>query len=246
MKPVMIEVGLNENTSREENPHVPITPEEIADDIAACAEAGASIVHFHARDPQTGAQRTCDTAIYREVMLRVRKTGCDILMYPTYAPFLSGKVDPVQERFGHVLSLVDDPEIGMQIGPLDMGSLNLVMAAGGKLLPGADSMPLEFSVYQNPVPLLRRMLEHYDARGADLGAGHLRARTPEGGADIARGWARSACHAQVLLERSLAPRSPARSSRPGLVPGDAGGDGRRQRARLVLLPEWAGVGGGSR
>jgi len=100
-------------------------------------------------------------------------------MYPTYAPFLSGKVDPVEERFGHVLSLADDPEIGLRIGSLDMGSLNLVMAAGGELLPGADSMPLEFSVYENPVPLLRRMLEEYDSCGlismlAIFEPGHLR------------------------------------------------------------------------
>jgi 3-keto-5-aminohexanoate cleavage enzyme len=179
MKPVIIEVGLNEATTRKENPHVPITPEEIADDIVACAEAGATIIHFHARDPETGDQRTCDTALYREAMLRVREAGCDILMYPTYAPFLSGNVDPVQERFGHVLSLADDPEIGLRIGPLDMGSLNLVMAARGELLPGADSMPLEFSVYQNPVPLLRRMLEQYDSREmistlAVFEPGHLR------------------------------------------------------------------------
>ena len=42
-----------------------------------------------------------------------------------------------------------------------------------------DSMPLEFSVYENPVPLLRRMLEEYDARGlistlAVFEPGHLR------------------------------------------------------------------------
>ena len=179
MKPVIIEVGLNEATTREENPHVPITPQEIADDIVACAKAGATIIHFHARDPETGDQRTCDTALYREAMLRVREAGCDILMYPTYAPFLSGKLDPVQERFGHVLCLADDPELGLRIGPLDMGSLNLVMAARGELLPGADSMPLEFSVYENPVPLLRRMLEEYDSRGliamlAVFEPGHLR------------------------------------------------------------------------
>jgi uncharacterized protein (DUF849 family) len=179
MKPVMIEVGLNEATTRAESPRVPIAPEEIAADILACAEAGATIIHFHARDPETGDQRTCDTALYRAAMLRVREAGCDILMYPTYAPFLSGEADPVQERFGHVLSLADDPEIGMRIGPLDMGSLNLVMASEGKLLPGADTMPLEYSVYENPVPLLRRMLEQYDARGlisamAVFEPGHLR------------------------------------------------------------------------
>ena len=48
MKPVIIEVGLNEATSRQESPHVPITPEEIAADIVACADAGATIIHFHA------------------------------------------------------------------------------------------------------------------------------------------------------------------------------------------------------
>lgn len=179
MKPVIIEVGLNEATAREENPHVPITPKEIADDIVSCAQAGAAIIHFHARDPDTGAQRTCDTDLYREAMLRVRDAGCDILMYPTYAAFLSGEVDPLQERFGHVLALADDPDIALPIGPLDMGSLNLVMAAGGKLLPGADAMPLEFSVYENPLPLLRRTLEEYDARGmvsalAVFEPGHLR------------------------------------------------------------------------
>ncbi len=179
MKPVIIEVGLNEATTREENSHVPITPEEIADDIIACSEAGAAIIHFHARDRTTGDQKTCDAALYREAMLLVRKAGCDCLMYPTYAPFLSGRVDPVEERFGHVLSLADDPEIALRIGPLDMGSLNLVMAARGELLPGSDSMPLEFSVYENPVPLLRRMLEEYDSRGlismlAVFEPGHLR------------------------------------------------------------------------
>ena len=179
MKPAIIEVGLNEGTTRAENAHVPITPAEIADDIVASAEAGASIVHFHARDPETGDQRTCDTALYREAMLRVRDAGCAIPMYPTYAPFLSGQVDPLQERFGHVLELADDPLVGLRIGPLDMGSLNLVMASGGKLLPGADSMPLEYSVYENPVPLLRRTLDAYDARGlitmlAVFEPGHLR------------------------------------------------------------------------
>ncbi|MGA0597449.1 3-keto-5-aminohexanoate cleavage protein [Enterovirga sp. CN4-39] len=36
------------------SPHLPITPEEIADAAIGAAEAGAAIVHLHARDPQTG------------------------------------------------------------------------------------------------------------------------------------------------------------------------------------------------
>jgi uncharacterized protein (DUF849 family) len=36
------------------SPHLPVTPEEIADAAIGAAEAGAAIVHLHARDPETG------------------------------------------------------------------------------------------------------------------------------------------------------------------------------------------------
>ena len=36
------------------SPHLPITPQQIADEAIAAAEAGASIIHLHARDPETG------------------------------------------------------------------------------------------------------------------------------------------------------------------------------------------------
>lgn len=54
-KKLIIEVRINEYEMRDANPHVPWTPQEIASDAAACREAGASIVHFHARTPDGGA-----------------------------------------------------------------------------------------------------------------------------------------------------------------------------------------------
>ena len=36
------------------SPHLPVTPSEIADAAIGAAEAGAAIVHLHARNPQTG------------------------------------------------------------------------------------------------------------------------------------------------------------------------------------------------
>jgi len=36
------------------SPYLPVTPEEIADAAVEAAEAGAAIVHLHARDPNTG------------------------------------------------------------------------------------------------------------------------------------------------------------------------------------------------
>jgi len=47
------------------SPHLPITPKEIADAAIGAAEAGASIVHLHARDPITG-QPTQDTKYFHE------------------------------------------------------------------------------------------------------------------------------------------------------------------------------------
>lgn len=179
-RPVVIEVGLNEATTRAENASVPIAPHEIAADALRCAEAGASIVHFHARDPETGAQRLDDTDLYRAAVKAVRAAGCDLLLYPSYPPFLSGRGDPLAERFGHVLALADDPSLGMRIGPLDMGSLNFVMTDGEKLRSAGAALPFEWSVYQNPFPLLQRMAEQCDAREllvtlAIFEPGHLRA-----------------------------------------------------------------------
>jgi uncharacterized protein (DUF849 family) len=37
------------------SPHLPITPRQIADEAVAAAEAGAAMLHLHARDPITGA-----------------------------------------------------------------------------------------------------------------------------------------------------------------------------------------------
>jgi len=45
------------------SPHIPITASEIADAAIGAAEAGAAIVHLHARDPETG-QPTPDPAMY--------------------------------------------------------------------------------------------------------------------------------------------------------------------------------------
>ena len=36
------------------SPHLPVTPQQIADAAIGAAEAGAAIVHLHARDPETG------------------------------------------------------------------------------------------------------------------------------------------------------------------------------------------------
>jgi len=60
------------------SPHLPITPDEIATEAIAAAEAGAAMVHLHARDPETGMPTT-DPEIYRQFLTKI-KDGCDAIV----------------------------------------------------------------------------------------------------------------------------------------------------------------------
>ncbi|MBU0749248.1 MAG: 3-keto-5-aminohexanoate cleavage protein [Gammaproteobacteria bacterium] len=61
-----------------QNRHLPTQPQEIADDVGRCWNAGASVVAIHARRPDDGA--TCDANIYRDINTRIRAKGCDIVL----------------------------------------------------------------------------------------------------------------------------------------------------------------------
>jgi len=63
--------------TREQQPALPISPEEIAIAAAECAQAGASIVHVHARLPD--GTPTQDKEIYRQIIAEVKKR-CDVIV----------------------------------------------------------------------------------------------------------------------------------------------------------------------
>ncbi|RAI42724.1 3-keto-5-aminohexanoate cleavage protein [Rhodoplanes roseus] len=52
------------------SPYLPVTPDEIANDAVAAAQAGAAIVHVHARDPQTG-KPSADPALYEQIVKKI-------------------------------------------------------------------------------------------------------------------------------------------------------------------------------
>ena len=86
MDKLIIEVAVNETTTRANNPNVPLTPEELASDVAECVDAGASIVHFHPRDPlcppdKLDIARLGDVSFYKEA-IGLMKERCDVIPYP--------------------------------------------------------------------------------------------------------------------------------------------------------------------
>jgi uncharacterized protein (DUF849 family) len=66
-------------TMREQNPALPVTPEEIARSAVEAARAGAAIVHLHARDPATG-RGTTRAELFDEIVARIRDAGSDVLL----------------------------------------------------------------------------------------------------------------------------------------------------------------------
>lgn len=120
MNKLIIEARINEYAGRSQNSHVPWSPEEIADTATQCREAGASVVHFHARTEDGGPEH--NVTIYKDI-IRLIKAGSDILIHPTLGA-LANDVDASQ-RIGPVLELARDPQTRPHFAPLDMGSVNL-------------------------------------------------------------------------------------------------------------------------
>ena len=78
------------------HPSFPVTPQEIAEASHEAAQAGAAIVHIHARDSKTklGVR---NPALYREIVERIRDRGTDILINLTGGDGAHFKPDPTNE-----------------------------------------------------------------------------------------------------------------------------------------------------
>ena len=66
------------------NPHIPVSPEEIARNVADVAAAGATMAHIHVRDPETRLE-SWRSEHFIEVVDRIRDQGTDIIINLTSA-----------------------------------------------------------------------------------------------------------------------------------------------------------------
>jgi uncharacterized protein (DUF849 family) len=103
MPKVWIEAAINGAWTRERQPTIPITVEEIVADGVAAVEAGAAIVHLHAYDAATGSQRD-DYEIYAPIIEGIR-SRIDAIVYPTLpiaGSGYAGDLRSAKERYAHV------------------------------------------------------------------------------------------------------------------------------------------------
>ncbi|MED5535854.1 MAG: 3-keto-5-aminohexanoate cleavage protein [Pseudomonadota bacterium] len=95
------------------SPYLPVTPDEIAEAAIAAAEAGAAILHLHARDPDDG-HPTQDPDVFRQFLPTIKNnTDAVINLTSGGAPHMT-----IEERLQPALQL--KPEIAS----LNMGSMN--------------------------------------------------------------------------------------------------------------------------
>jgi 3-keto-5-aminohexanoate cleavage enzyme len=102
--------------TKADNPHVPLTPTEIAADARRCYEAGAALVHLHARD-QDG-QPTYQVGIYQEIVAAVKSKCPELIICVS----TSGRVFNGFKERAAVLDL--DGDCKPDMASLTLGSMN--------------------------------------------------------------------------------------------------------------------------
>jgi uncharacterized protein (DUF849 family) len=96
-----------------QTPHLPITPAQIAENALGAAEAGAAIVHLHARDPETG-RPTPDPEVFAEFLPEIA-ARCNVVINITTGG-------------GHGMTVEERTQAARRFKPelcsLNMGSMN--------------------------------------------------------------------------------------------------------------------------
>ncbi len=95
------------------SPHLPVTPQEIAEAAIGAAEAGAAIVHLHARNPETGQPDQRPEAFTPFLQVIKQASDCVINITTGGSPTML-----VQERVGPA------QHFAPEVASLNMGSMN--------------------------------------------------------------------------------------------------------------------------
>jgi len=101
---------------RRDNPHLPVTPDEIAADVQRCYQAGARVFHIHARDKDE--EPVYHREVFAEIIQKIRQNIPDAIICAT----TSGRKHKRFEERSDVLAL--DGNLKPDLASLTLGSLN--------------------------------------------------------------------------------------------------------------------------
>jgi len=142
--------------SKLQTDYVPCTVDEIAEEVIKCRKAGASIVHLHAKDPETGMPHPDPNSVFPEYIRRIRESeASDIIINVT-----TGGGRPIPKELAEAMGIeqkitIEEYErtldkvmeeratFGQEMSSLNMGSINVWVDMG---IPQLRSL-----VFRNPI-----------------------------------------------------------------------------------------------
>jgi uncharacterized protein (DUF849 family) len=107
------------------SPYLPISPEEIVEDAVRACEAGAAVVHIHARDPKDG-RPSADVELMKGIVSEIKERSDVIICITT-----GGSIGmPLEDRIASI------PALKPELASCNAGSINFVIEpAARKLKP---------------------------------------------------------------------------------------------------------------
>lgn len=137
MEKLIITVALTGNVpTKQMNPNLPVTPDEIASDVARCAEAGATVFHVHARDE--AGKPTLKKEAFQKIVACIKQKAPDVIVQLS----TGGRASKDWEERANPVRLL--PEMGS-------------FTTGSNNLPGM--------VYENPPQFLEFLARVYNETG---------------------------------------------------------------------------------
>jgi len=98
------------------SPYLPYTPEDIADQAVEAAQAGAAVVHVHARDPETG-RPSANIDLFRRIVESIRSRSKVVVCVTTGG----GAGQTVKQRVAVI------PALKPELASINMGSMNFAI-----------------------------------------------------------------------------------------------------------------------
>lgn len=158
LQKLIIEARVNEYAMRDGNPNVPWTADEIGRDAADLQEAGASILHFHARATDGSPAHAVED--YAGVISEIRRNS-DLLIHPTLGQIT---VQEPFRRIAHIVEIAEDRALRPELASVDMGSTNLdIYDADSKRFETGDK------VYANSIGTLQMFARALSESGVKPG-----------------------------------------------------------------------------
>lgn len=152
-KKIIITVAPTSNfQGKEANPNLPIQPDEVAQDVYDCYNAGAAVVHLHARD-KNGVQ-TNDVNVFKEMNTLVR-SKCNIIIENSIAPALKPGGSPAEDGLQALDAMPEMASLDMGICAISFRDLSLIIEWTRPFLKKAAQMMLdrgikaELEIYNN-------------------------------------------------------------------------------------------------